>query len=288
MTDLNEIEAKIAAIEKEMRETPYHKATEHHIGRMRAKLSKLTAKATSIKKSGGGFGFAVKKFGDATVVLVGPPSVGKSTLLNKLTAANSRVAAWPFTTVTVVPGMFDYKGAQIQIFDLPGIIGGAAKGIGRGKEVLAVAKVADLMLLIVDNKTSGQLNSLLKEIREAEIDLEPLIVFNKMDLVSRLEKKNGIIYISADKESGIEELKEAIWQGLGLLRIYLKPKNGRPDMEKPLIMERGSTVADVANKTFPEDAEFEKILLWGKSALFPGQQVSMSHELKDEDVVSFC
>lgn len=76
--------------------------------------------------------------------MIGFPSVGKSTLLTKLTGGVSAVAAYEFTTLTAVPGKFQHNGATIQLLDLPGIIEGASKGLGRGRQVIAVAKTADL------------------------------------------------------------------------------------------------------------------------------------------------
>src|SRR3989344_894923 len=89
------VEGKIKWIEKELRETPHHKGTDHYIGKLRARLSKLKEGMleTQTRKGGGGGGYAVKKQGDATVVLVGPPSAGKSTLLNALTNAESKMAS---------------------------------------------------------------------------------------------------------------------------------------------------------------------------------------------------
>ncbi len=146
------IEEQIKAVEDEIQKTPYNKATQHHIGRLKAKLARLKDEQETrrLKGGGGGPSYAVKKSGNATVGLVGFPSVGKSTLLNQITDATSEVAAYDFTTLDVIPGLMEHRGAKIQVLDMPGLIRGASKGRGRGKEVLSVARSCDLLLLMID------------------------------------------------------------------------------------------------------------------------------------------
>lgn len=143
------MEEQIKELEEEIRKTPYNKATEKHIGLLKGRLARLKAGASKKGGGGGGLGYNVKKTGDATVVFVGFPSVGKSTLINKLTNAASKVAAYEFTTISVVPGMLDYNGAKIQLLDVPGLIEEASAGRGRGREVLSVVRSADLIFVIL-------------------------------------------------------------------------------------------------------------------------------------------
>lgn len=355
---MEDIRKRIEAIEKEMRDTPYHKGTEGYIGLMRARLAKLKDQLldSGKKGGGGGGGFSVKKHGHATVVLVGFPSVGKSTLLNALTNAQSPTAEYAFTTVTVIPGMMKYKGASIQILDVPGLIEGAAEGKGRGREVLSVVRSADLLLIIAPSgheedfekietelysngvrlnvtkpdvtiKKSGyggmRVNSsvkqelekdtiegILKEYRliNAEINIKEKLtidrlvdafatnrvfvpsqrLISKIDLNPNQQIPEGTVGISAAKNIGKEKLKEAVWDKLGLTRVYLRRPDGTVDTEDPIIVYKKDTLERVMYKIGNDFAENKKSAkIWGPGAKFPGQTVSLSTPVVDEMEVMF-
>ena len=183
------LEDQIRAAEEEIQRTQYNKATQHHIGKLKAKLARLKdEKEKRIAKSGGGGpGYAVRKSGHASVGLVGFPSVGKSTLLNAITSAQSEVAAYDFTTLDVIPGLLEYKGAKMQILDMPGIIRGASKGRGRGREVISVARICDLVLLMVDVFETN-VNVLAEELTSAAMRLNA----KPPDIVVKKRNRGGV------------------------------------------------------------------------------------------------
>ena len=126
-----------------------------HVGRLKARLAKYKTEMVDGSRNTGMGGikesdFEVSKSGDARVAMIGFPSVGKSTLLTKLTSNESEVGAQEFTTLTAIPGKLEYKGAALQLIDLPGIIQGAATGKGRGKNVIQVARTSDMILMMLD------------------------------------------------------------------------------------------------------------------------------------------
>jgi small GTP-binding protein len=226
---MSSIEEQILNIEKEIRETPYHKATEHYIGKLRAKLSKLKSKqsVSTSKKKGGGVGYAVKKQGDATVILIGPPSVGKSTLLNRLTNAKSKVAPYAFTTLTVIPGMMDYKDAKIQILDVPGLIEGAEEGKGRGREVLSVTRGADLVIVITDVERIGAISRLKNILYKNGIRINQ----SPPDVVIDKKLTGGIIIKTNIKQDLEKETIKTVARELGI-------KNAEISIKENLDMER--------------------------------------------------
>ncbi len=181
---MSSLEEQIAAVEEEIRNTAYNKATQLHIGRLKAKLAVLRIeRETRAKGKGGGVGYGVRKSGNATVGLVGYPSVGKSTLLNRLTAAESETGAYDFTTVSIIPGMLRWGGASIQVLDMPGLVPGAAKGRGRGREVLSVVRSVDLILFLIDPEHPN-LRALAAELEGAGVRVNqrpPRIVVQRAD-----------------------------------------------------------------------------------------------------------
>ena len=194
------IEERIKELEEKLIKTPKNKGTETDLAKIKTQLSLLKSQDAlkKSKKSGiSAYGYSLRKKGDATCVLIGTPSVGKSTLLNKLTNAHSQTAEYEFTTLFAIQGMLLYDGAKIQIIDLPGIIKGAALGAGRGKEVLAAARNADIMLLISDIKKPNFKNIISLELQKAGIFLNK----TAPKILIRKTIKNGILVKSIAKQN---------------------------------------------------------------------------------------
>ncbi|RMF89647.1 MAG: GTP-binding protein [Methanobacteriota archaeon] len=195
------VQEKIREIEEEIRRTPYNKATQHHIGRLKAKLARLREEGE--KRSGGASGpsYGVRKSGDATVVLVGFPSVGKSTILNRLTNAESPVGDYDFTTLDVVPGMMEHRGARIQILDVPGLIKGAASGRGRGREVISVVRSADLIVMVLDIHRIHELSTVERELYEAGIRINR----KPPDIAVKRRSRGGVSVSSTVRLTHLDE-----------------------------------------------------------------------------------
>lgn len=362
------IEDRIEEIKAELAKMQYNKATQGHFATLKARMAQLQselvdrAQASKAKK---GAGFSIRKHGDATAILLGFPSVGKSTLLNAITNKESKVGAYDFTTLDAIPGMMEYdgkyKGTQVQILDLPGIIQGGAKGKGRGREIFAAVRNADIIIIMIDGANPDHLPTILEELYDANIRLDQrpprmsvkkqnkggihvtgfrtdaseeeianvlrtyrvmnanvflserditidqiidhvagnrmyvpsLVVVNKVDLLSKrdlttLRERIGrdFVPISAELGQGLQELKEAVVETIGLMRIYLRQPGKKADLEEPMIVKRGLTVEDLCrkiHKRFVDDFRFANV--WGPSAKFPGQKVGLSHELEDSDII---
>ncbi|KAF6140547.1 hypothetical protein GIB67_035574 [Kingdonia uniflora] len=185
---------------------PYTKkqVIKYHLGQLKAKIAKLRTQLLEPPKgtSGAGEGFEVTKFGHGRVALIGFPSVGKSTLLTLLTGTHSEAASYEFTTLTCIPGIIHYNGTKIQLLDLPGIIEGASEGKGRGRQVIAVSKSSDVVLMVLDaSKSEGHRQILTKELEAVGLRLNkrpPQIYFKK-------KKTGGISFNSTMALTHVDE-----------------------------------------------------------------------------------
>ncbi|OAA41895.1 gtp1/obg [Beauveria brongniartii RCEF 3172] len=187
---------KIKEIEDEMKRTQKNKATEYHLGLLKGKLARLRAQLLEPGPGSGGgtgAGFDVSKSGDARIALVGFPSVGKSTFLSKVTKTKSEAASYSFTTLTAIPGVLEYGGAEIQLLDLPGIIEGASEGKGRGRQVISAAKTSDLILMVLDATKRAEQRALL----EAELEAVGI-------RLNRSPPRNSNIYLKVKKAGGMK------------------------------------------------------------------------------------
>jgi len=264
--------------------------------------------------------------------------------------------------LTVIPGMMEYNKAKIQILDVPGIVQGAASGSGRGREVLAMVRNSDLILILLDamhpehheailkevyetgvrinkrapdvritKKTRGGLDigrtvkltkmsretiiGVLKEFKinnadvviRSDISVDELIdviegnrkyipgivAVTKSDLASKEQIKkmestiNPEVFVSAEKRRNIIDLKEALFNHLRFIRLYLKEINQKPDLDEPLVLRKGATIRSICehlHRDFVNKFKFAKI--WGKSAKFPGQIMrKLDKELQDGDII---
>ncbi|MHA1602999.1 MAG: GTPase [Promethearchaeota archaeon] len=165
---------------------------------------------------------------------MGYPSVGKSSLLNRLTqgSTQSKVAYYDFTTLTAIPGMMDIEKAKIQLVDLPGIILGAAAGKGRGKEILSCVRSADLILILICFKEDGtitwnHLRNIRKELNGANIRLNQKAP--KIFIKKRTRGGIGFTY-NGDQTMDQEEVKYLMNElGYSNASVYFSQANITPD-----------------------------------------------------------
>jgi len=124
------------------------------------------------------------------------------------------------------------------------------------------------------------------------------LAVNKVDLVDE-ETRAAIdkditrrfgeppIMVSAVSGYHIEELKDAIYDELGFIRIFLKPTGDKADLDEPLIIREPATVEDVCNKLHREFVEkFRYAKVWGDSVKHDAQRVGLPHKLVDGDILS--
>jgi len=299
-------EEKIVALEEMLAIMPHHKGTDHLRAELRSRIAKLTQLAA--KKSGTQRASTViEKEGAAQVAVIGLPNAGKSQLVGSITNASPTVAEYPFTTYIVTPGMMEFENIQIQLLDTPPLAPQAIEWW-----LPPLLRRADALLLMVDlrNDPLAQMESLIEQLEKMRISIgigdseeeeeivsrkKALIAGNKIDLpgarenYTALQNKYGnqlpVPAISARDKIGLEELKLKIFQVLDIIRVYTKIPGQKPDLNDPIILERGSTLADAASAVHKDFlAKLKYARLWG-SGKHDGIMVKRDHVMQDGDII---
>ncbi len=303
-------EERIAALEEMYSLVPKHKGTEKLRADLKRRLSELRS-APPGRKGGPSRQvsvYQIEREGAGQVVVIGPPNSGKSAFVRSVTNAKPEVAASPFTTWTPTPGMMEVKKVQIQLIDTPPLNEEYVD-----PEFLALVRRSDVVLLMVDLQAYPleQIEDAVAMLEEAHIASRHrreqyeeqfrwafvpfIVVANKVDdawmdedfevLRELLGEAWSPIPVSVETGRNIDLLKEAIYDTLGIIRVYSKRPGKEPDLDAPFVMKAGGTVEEFAGKIHRDFLEtLESARVWG-TGVYDGQMVGREHVLHDGDVV---
>src|SRR5215470_11517056 len=125
---------------------------------------------------------AVRREGAAQVAFVGPPNVGKSSLLQALSNIQIKTGDYPFTTLRPVPALTRIRGVLVQLVEIPGLISGAAEDRGGGRALLGVLRGADAIVYCHDaTAPTDALLDVRAEVAVAGIEKPALLLATKLD-----------------------------------------------------------------------------------------------------------
>jgi GTP-binding protein len=161
----------------------------------------------------------------ADVGLVGLPNAGKSTLLGRLTAAQPKIGAYPFTTLEPNLGVMTWKGRTVVLADIPGLIEGASQGKGLGHDFLRHVERTKVLVHLTDSLANYQI--IRAELAGYSPDLlkkKEIVALSKTDTLSPAEQKKSLselrskrlkpLALSAATGDGLDELRNKIIENL--------------------------------------------------------------------------
>ena len=303
-------EEELECLQLMLREIPKHKGTDRLQADLKQKISKLKKEQSKAKPGGQKASRRIPRQGAGRAVLLGPPNSGKSQLLRSLSRAKPDVADYPFSTSSPMPGMMSFEDIHVQLVDTPPVtsdfLDPTTQGLVRG---------ADLVLLLVDlasddcaedtgavirrleqTRTGLATSSYLDEGDVGRSYTRTIVVLNKCDVPGAEDRRQWFnevcpldfpqLVISAREQTGLEELREAVFQALDVVRIYTKMPHARePDYDKPFTIARGGTLQQVAELIHKDVASnLKHARVWG-SQVHDGTSVKGDYVLADRDVV---
>lgn len=305
------VEEELKCLQVMLQEIPKHKGTDHLQAQLKSKISKAKKELATEKSTGKKTrGLRIPRQGAGTAILLGGPNAGKSQLLARLTRATPEVAPYPFTTTVPSPGMMPWEDVMVQLIDTPPITADYMETHLHG-----LIRSCDLALLLVDldadegieqcqdvldrlstTKTRLAARSYLDEEDVGLSYTQTFLVPNKID-APEAAARLGLLHelcpldfaehaISAQEGTGLEDLREAVYRAMDVVRVYTKlPASKQPDLDRPFTLRRGSTLLELAgqvHKDYVEQLKFARV--WG-TAVHDATAVKGDYVLHDRDVV---
>lgn len=171
----------------------------------------------------------------ADIGLVGLPNAGKSTLLSQLSAANPKIASYPFTTLEPQLGVLQHSYHEPCIIaDIPGLVEGASEGVGLGHKFLKHVERTSILIHVLDaadDNVKENYQIISKELglyKEELADRTQILVLNKCDIVEDDQQQelldyfqqynSTVLMISGEYGEGLDPLKEHIFKVVEKLR----------------------------------------------------------------------
>jgi GTP-binding protein len=159
--------------------------------------------------------------------LLGAPNAGKSTFINAVSNAAAKVGAYPFTTLKPQLGVVGHKGKELVMADIPGLIAGAAEGVGIGDRFLGHVERCRVLLHLVDASAASPVKAWRTVRDELEayggglVDKPEVLALSKADLVTKsaiaakkraLEKASGkpVYVLSAATRQGVDTVLDQL------------------------------------------------------------------------------
>jgi ribosome-interacting GTPase 1 len=305
---------KLRMAQELLRIMPKHKGTDKLQADMKAKISLLRKEVDEKHhqagaKHGGVTHDYIEAEGAAQVIFVGAPNSGKSSLLAAMSHAKPLVADYPYATREPLAGMTLFETVHFQLIDTPPISDELFESY-----LLNLVRNADVVALVcdlTDNQIEQHTEYILSTLEEKRIRLMPnlghppddLRVVGKLTIIlahkfdeelptarSWLDQRFAgftVVPTSILDDTSLDSFKRAVFESLGVIRVYTKHIGKDVELIDPVILPKGATVEEAAaaiHKDFAANLKFAKV--WGVGK-FDGQRVQKEFVLSDRDVIEF-
>src|SRR6187200_801653 len=201
----------------------------------------------------------VRREGAAQIALVGPPNVGKSSILQALSEIQIKTGDYPFTTLRPIPALTRIGGVLVQLVEIPGLIEGATDDRGGGRALLGVLRSADAIVYCARaDADPADLATVRTEVELAGIDKPAFVAATRADeappgAIEALRAACApleVVPVSVLDDASLEAFRVAAWRLTGLIRVRLRT-HGTID-DEPLAVPVGTTIAEVATAVHKE------------------------------------